>query len=256
MNKLFLLAASAGAASAACDPIAVATCSAAAAMPTDLTQMCDYYQELVTCSSKNGCMTDEACDLIRTQATAAGFECTITCSTGCFPASAELVLADKSTKKMGDLSEGDKVHVGKGQYSDVYLFTTKEVDNMSKFAELTTKSSSILLTAQHYLYVNGALAQAGTVKVGDKLTLADGSEDTVTEVGEKWEAGLYNPHTQDGDIVVNGFLTSTYTGEVNPSLAHALLMPVRQMYAAGATFGQGFSAMAKSVPSWIRQAIL
>jgi hypothetical protein len=54
---------------------------------------------------------------------------------------------------------------------------------------------------------------------------------------------------------VDGILTSTYTDAVSPTLAHALLGPLRQMYAAGATMGQGFSAFAKGVPRWIRDAL-
>jgi hypothetical protein len=107
----------------------------------------------------------------------------------------------------------------------------------------------------HYLYVNGELQTAGSVKVGDMLTLANGDKSAVTEVSSQWAPGLYNPHTLTGDIVVDGILTSTYTDAVSPTLAHALLAPLRQMYASGAHFGQGFSVFAKGVPRWIRTAL-
>lgn len=184
-----------------------------------------------------------------------GNECT--CVDTCFPADAEVTTADDDVKQMGQLAVGDKVHVGSNQFDDVFLFTTKIEAATSKFVSLATAATEkpLRLTESHYLYVNGELAQAGTVKVGDMLTLANGNKAAVTEVSAAWAPGLYNPHTLNGDIVVDGILTSTYTGAVNPTLAHALLLPLRQMYSAGATFGQGFSAMAKGVPSWIRQSV-
>jgi hypothetical protein len=175
----------------------------------------------------------------------------------CFPADAEVLTAGNEVKQMGQLTVGDKVHVGRSQFDDVFLFTTEMEATTSKFVSLATAATEkpLRLTSGHYLYVNGELAQASDVKVGDMLTLANGNKAAVTEVSTAWAPGLYNPHTLNGDIVVDGVLTSTYTDAVNPTLAHALLLPLRQMYAAGATFGQGFSAMAKGVPSWIRQSV-
>ena len=59
------------------------------------------------------------------------------------------------------------------------------------------------------------------------------SAGNVTAVTVEWADGLYNPHTMTGDIVVDGVLTSTYTDAVAPSLAHALLWPVRMLSDAG-----------------------
>ncbi len=42
-----------------------------------------------------------------------------------------------------------------------------------------------------------------------------------------WERGLYNPQTAAGDIVVDGFVASTYTTFASPRAAHALLAPLR-----------------------------
>jgi hypothetical protein len=181
-----------------------------------------------------------------------------TCADGCFPATATVTLADNSAKQMGALTTGDKVHVGNGQYDDVFFFSTQLESTMSKFVVLSTSATEtpLKLTSGHYLYVNGKLATASSVKKGDMLTLANGNKAAVSEVSSEWAPGLYNPHTLNGDIVVDGVLTSTYTNAVDPTLAHALLLPLRQMYAMGSTFGQGFSAMAKGVPSWIRQAVL
>jgi hypothetical protein len=58
-----------------------------------------------------------------------------------------------------------------------------------------------------------------------------------------------------GDIVVNGVLTSTYASAVHPTLAHALLLPLRQMYKVSAAFGPIFSKGIKGMPSWLRSAL-
>jgi hypothetical protein len=181
----------------------------------------------------------------------------LTCTDTCFPATATVLLADGSSKQMHELAPGDKVHVGKGKYSEVYFFSTQLEAATAKFVSLSTGASAtpLLITANHYLYVNGELKTAKTVKTGDLLTLANGDEAKVTAVKEAYAPGLYNPHTLNGDIVVDGVLTSTYTDAVDPTLAHALLLPLRQMYALGSSFGTGFSAVAKGVPTWIRQAI-
>jgi hypothetical protein len=58
-------------------------------------------------------------------------------------------------------------------------------------------------------------------------------------VSHEWKAGLFNPNTLHGDVVVNGVLTSTYTDSLAPSLWHAALWPLRGIYLAGASFTGG-----------------
>ena len=55
----------------------------------------------------------------------------------------------------------------------------------------------------------------------------------VIAVGSARKDGLYNPHTLQGDIVVNGVLTSTYTSAFSPVLAHLVFAPLRALYRAG-----------------------
>lgn len=218
---------------------------------------CAKAQEYVDCNSKAAA----GCDVAGVKSCESKDLFTnckdLTCTESCFPATATVLLADNSTKQMGQLQPGDKVHVGKGQFSEVYFFSTQLESATAKFVSLSTGASDtpLLMTAGHYLYVNGALKTAKTVQVGDMLTLANGNEAKVTAVKEAYAPGLYNPHTLNGDIVVDGILTSTYTDAVDPTLAHALLLPLRQMYALGSSFGKGFSAAAKGVPTWVRQAI-
>jgi len=154
----------------------------------------------------------------------------------CFPAIAKVQLQDGSVKTMAELKVGDMVHVGRNQYSKVFMFSHRmsAEESSSAFVSITTSNATkIQLTGNHYLYVNGALAAAHTVRVGDKLVTSDGSEDIVKGVENVRGEGLYNPHTMHGDIVVDGIITSCYTTAIHPTLAHAALWPVRALFAAG-----------------------
>jgi len=207
----------------------------------------------------------------------------------CFPGSALVLLSNGSSIKMSDLEIGDEVAVAVGssssssgggggggrddgvehgheheheyEYSAVHLFTHRQRDSVNPFVAIhaTNLPAPVMLTAGHYLYVNGgALVTARQVKVGDVLVgnrnmiaavgagaagaagaAADGGNDarepfTVTkvEMGVR-SKGLYNPHTLHGDIVVNGVVASTLTDAVHPTLAHILLWPARTMFSLG-----------------------
>jgi desert hedgehog len=129
---------------------------------------------------------------------------------------------------------GDRVHVGRGVFSDVFMFTHRARDAVSAFVALETASGAALrLTHGHYLYVNGALAAAGTVAVGDAVELGGGAADVVARVSTVTSAGLYNPQTVQGDVVVDGVRASTYTTAVQPAFAHAVLGVARALWRLG-----------------------
>jgi hypothetical protein len=159
---------------------------------------------------------------------------------------------------MEQLAVGDSVQVRANTFSPVYVFSHRmgASEVRSEFVSITTSASKqITLTPNHYLYVNGALAIAGVVKVGDTLTTASGEGATVVSVSRVWSSGLFNPHTMDGDIIVDGIQASTYTADINPSLAHALLWPVRMLYSLGKAdvvgdaFARGSDLIAAVLPN-------
>jgi desert hedgehog len=142
---------------------------------------------------------------------------------------------------MASLAIGDRVHVGRGQVSEVFLFTHRVADGFNEFIELVSASGAVLrVTSGHYVYVNGNLAAAKTIVAGDEVELADGSSDVVVRVSKVLKRGLYNPQTVDGSIVVDGILASTFTTAVEPAFAHAILSPLRAMYRV---FGVSTSAL-------------
>ena len=145
-----------------------------------------------------------------------------------------MTLDNGSKKKMGDLAVGDKVLTHNGVYAEVFMFSHRLEEASYNFIELTTATTTLALTPNHYLYVNnGELREAQYVKVGDSLTLASGKLDKVLSVGRVQKDGIYNPHTLQGDIVVDGVLTSTYTSAFSPTLAHVVLAPLRGLYQMG-----------------------
>jgi hypothetical protein len=150
----------------------------------------------------------------------------------CFPADATVTTYAGAVKRMDELLAGDRVHVGRGQFSEVFMFTHKTADVYSEFVIVDTAAtgSRLRLSPGHYMYVNGGLAAAKTVAVGDSVELGDGSMDTVAAVSSAVLKGLYNPQTLQGDIVVDNVRASTYTTAVEPMFAHAILTPLRAAY--------------------------
>jgi hypothetical protein len=196
------------------------------------------------------------CDDAKVAYSAVGSDCVLKCEVnGCFPATSTVELESGKSINLDQLQLGDKVRVGPSEFSEVYFFSTEMAETTSKFVKLVTDSGAVTMTQGHYLYVNGALKVASDVQVGDNIVLGNGTHVAVNEVTSVWAPGLYNPHTLHGDIVVDGIHTSTYTDAVHPTLAHALLSPLRTMYSAGISFGKEFRDTTKSMPSWLRKII-
>lgn len=135
---------------------------------------------------------------------------------------------------MDNIDIGDVVFVGEGQTSKVVGFTHSDRHAISKFVRFTTDSGKVLeVTSTHFVYTQRGLEPAGKLTKSDFLQLEEGRMTKVIAIDSVLARGLFNPHTVSGDIVVNGFVTSTYTTAVNPSIAHALLAPIRVLEGLG-----------------------
>ena len=150
----------------------------------------------------------------------------------CFPGSATVELESGLQTDMSHLQVGDSVQVGTGVFSPVFAFTHRTEDVWSQFVRVGTDTGhELLLTASHYLYVDGdVLAPAHTVVPGQLVQLGNGTLARVKTVGRQSAQGLYNPQTIHGDIVVNGVRASTYTTAVPLCTAHSALWPLRLFY--------------------------
>lgn len=154
----------------------------------------------------------------------------------CFPADAAVELESGTQVPMSSIQVGDRVKTSANRYSVVFMFTHRLHSGMHEFVALRASSSAgpiyLKLSAGHYLPVHGELKPANSVVPGDKVELGDESMATVISVSNEKSHGLFNPQTVDGQIVVNGVVASTYTTAVEPSAAHALLLPIRAMFCA------------------------
>eukprot|EP00184_Porphyridium_aerugineum_P004047 CAMPEP_0184708124 /NCGR_PEP_ID=MMETSP0313-20130426/37616_1 /TAXON_ID=2792 /ORGANISM="Porphyridium aerugineum, Strain SAG 1380-2" /LENGTH=454 /DNA_ID=CAMNT_0027169707 /DNA_START=23 /DNA_END=1387 /DNA_ORIENTATION=- len=154
----------------------------------------------------------------------------------CFPADATVELEGGVVRQMHELKIGDRVKVADGQYSDIYFFGHKlePSEKLFRFVQLSFGNGKALeISEDHLVWINDQTwKRAGSVEIGDKvLDVAGGSVWTpVTQIAIVHKAGLYNPHTLTGDIVVNGFLASTYNRVIHPRLAHWFLAPERSLY--------------------------
>eukprot|EP00184_Porphyridium_aerugineum_P008325 CAMPEP_0184691648 /NCGR_PEP_ID=MMETSP0313-20130426/432_1 /TAXON_ID=2792 /ORGANISM="Porphyridium aerugineum, Strain SAG 1380-2" /LENGTH=483 /DNA_ID=CAMNT_0027149401 /DNA_START=189 /DNA_END=1640 /DNA_ORIENTATION=+ len=150
----------------------------------------------------------------------------------CFPADATVLLRDGNMKRMEELQIGDTVLVGDDKFSDVYFFGHKLSKGLYDFVELALDSGrKIELSKGHLVWANKQWMRGGDVQVGDMLLDAvEHVERPVVQIRVVKKQGLYNPHTLQGEIVVNGIQASSYTDIVYPKLAHMLLLPERLMY--------------------------
>lgn len=159
----------------------------------------------------------------------------------CFPAAATVELSTGAVVAMADVAVGDAVRVAAGAgaaaFSPVYTFTHRTAGGAHPVVTATTRSGhSLTATPGHLVYINGHATPMRSVRVGDALDVAaDATSSVVTAVSVGTAAGLYNPQTLQGDIVVGGVRASTYTTAVAPAVARPLLAPVRALYRLGVT---------------------
>lgn len=149
----------------------------------------------------------------------------------CFPASATVTLKDGSVKRMDEVLIGDEILVGPETFSKVFMFTHRDSGVRFSFVEIESFSGRKLrLTSGHFIYANELLVEAASVVAGDDIVLSSGETDKVVRVDRVTDVGLFNPQTLQGDILVDGVRTSTYTRAVSASIAHGLLVPLRYVH--------------------------
>ena len=91
---------------------------------------------------------------------------------------------------MADLAIGDNVLVDTNTYSTVYMFSHRLSDVHASFVKIVTADHTIMLTQDHYIYVNNKLSVASSVHVGDVLIASDGTNATVTAVSMEVANGM------------------------------------------------------------------
>lgn len=152
----------------------------------------------------------------------------------CFPGDAQIELRNGYLANMAQLRVGDEVLVAPGIYSKVYMFTHRQPNVLHSFVVLEfvskQRTKSFAASTGHMIYVNDQLKQAGLVRPRDILHDKHGNRVPVVRVARRFGAGLFNPHTLHGDIIVDGIRSTSNTHSVHFVVAQALLAPFRALF--------------------------
>lgn len=141
-------------------------------------------------------------------------------------------------KRLDRVEVGDLVHVGDGQYSDVILWTHRSKEEWSQFVVVGAGGGGFAATERHLVHSGRGVLAARELRSGDAVKRGNGSWVEVEEVRTERRRGLYNPQTMHGDIVVDGFVMTTYTMATgNWRCAHGLLTPLRWLHWLGLGVG-------------------
>jgi hypothetical protein len=132
-------------------------------------------------------------------------------SDGCFPGDATCDVQGQGKVMMRNLKLGDKVLVQGGKYEPVYSFAHHAQDVTSRYHKLVTSDSFLEVSKDHLVFVEGGRSvPASSVKIGDKLQLADGNLSSVVAIVLSVKQGAYAPFTASGTVVVNGVTASSF----------------------------------------------
>jgi len=185
---------------------------------------CDNNQEMVYHSWSVGCVCAWCETNTWSQVQLCRRKCYVGDSPGCaqcFPSSAAVSVLTPggavATRAMEDLRVGDFVQTA-GGFSKVFAFMDHVSDTEAEYVQLKTASGyELSLTADHMVYAHAEQTPvlAGTILEGDLLWTASGVAagfvpSRVVKVQHGLERGMHAPLTEEGSVVVNGVLSSSY----------------------------------------------
>lgn len=129
---------------------------------------------------------------------------------GCFPGDTHCEVEGQGRVLMQDIKLGDKVRVDGNKYEPVYSFGHKNVDAETEYVRIITTGPPLEISKDHLLFVNGRTLPAESVKIGDKLVLAEGESVKVKSLRYVRKRGAYAPFTPSGTIIVNDVKASSF----------------------------------------------
>lgn len=148
----------------------------------------------------------------------------------CFHRSGLVELRNGEMRRMEFLRVGDEVAVGGNQFSAIYMFSHRS-NEIAEFVNITTTSGrSLVTTLGHFVHAPGKLVRAGDLRMGDKLMGTNGEVHNIVSVRRFIDYHVFNPHTLNGNIAVNGLMASTYTAHIAMNAAHPALIVFRSVW--------------------------
>jgi hypothetical protein len=126
---------------------------------------------------------------------------------------------------MDQLKLGDLVKTLAGTFSPVLSFAHRDLTVSTNYVVLQTNASTLHVSPDHLLYVNGHITDAGSIVVGDAL-VGSGNRVYVVEYVQ-WEGhkGAFAPITKAGTLLVADIAVSSYVRVLNKipaSLQHVI----------------------------------
>ncbi|VDI48924.1 sonic hedgehog protein-like [Mytilus edulis] len=165
---------------------------------------------------------------------------------GCFSGESSIQSETRGYVQMKDLHTGEKVLSktvdGVPVFSEVIMFLDKNSQKQATFIHIETEDHfSLEITDKHLIYVSKtnysddfSSAYAEEVQVGQFVLVSNSTNNfipsKVVALTKKTSSGVYAPLTIEGNIVVDGVLTSCYGVMNNEVIAHAAFAPVRAVH--------------------------
>lgn len=165
---------------------------------------------------------------------------------GCYSAESVVHTENRGYIQMKNLRIGEKVlsrdREGKHVYSEVIMFLDKSDHKLTTFITIETADhNSLTITDKHLIYVSNTNSSdeyssvyAEEIRIGQYVLIATGlnsfKPSKVVVKAKKVSNGFSAPLTTEGNIVVDGVLTSCYGIINNEFIAHAAFAPVRAVH--------------------------
>lgn len=133
-------------------------------------------------------------------------------SGGCFSLESTVNIREKGISSMDQVQIGDYVQNKKdGSFSKVFALHINH-DTPTEFYKIDTATRSLELTETHMLYIDGkSLPKAAkNVNIGDLLATMEGPQ-VVQSISKVIRNGFITPVTEDGSVIVDGVVASSFT---------------------------------------------
>lgn len=136
----------------------------------------------------------------------------VTSPTICFPGHVTCQVEGRGHVAMKDINLGDKVLVQGGKYEGVYSFGHRDIETEANYLKFVTSAGHVLeISEAHMVFVEGGRSvPASSIRVGDKVELADDGLTTIQSIKVVLRQGAFAPFTPSGTVVVNGVKASTF----------------------------------------------
>lgn len=138
---------------------------------------------------------------------------------GCFSSESDIEVKGKGITPINEVRLGDYVKSKRdGSFSKVYALH-KNYQTPTEFYQIRTETKTLELTRMHMLYIEGGSLPlaAKDVQVGDSLIVDQRESQVVLGVHKVIRIGFFSPVTEEGSIVVNDFVASSFTSFGNGS---------------------------------------